>query len=399
MAHQGDQKKEWIVCFKECFNDRKCKYKFHQSIKVKSRYDSICYGMCCVATLEDLEKNLDYKNVVKFYAPDDVVSTAVTKEKRVLTPEALGALKAQPLGGFIQRIGADKSSQLSGNGTGSLESRTDINVFVVDTGIYPHPDLNVVGGRNFTSANANAWKDDNGHGTHVAGIIGSRDNAYGIVGVAPGVRLWAIKVLGSNGNGNISYIISAFNWILQTRGTVWKGHGVVNLSFGGRMNQALDEAVMTLVRKGLVVSVAAGNSSVNASTFSPARVPDVITVGATSPNPSYNAMASYSNFGSGVDILSPGSNIYSTYLSGYASLSGTSMAAPVVTGTIALILNRHPVPISLTSSIIKYIRDILVTDSSNTKPKYYDQSIGTNARIQIPSNKPTTSISVWAGGY
>lgn len=303
---------------------------------------------------------------------------------------------------FIRRIGADHSSQRSGNGFGSLEGNRYINVFIVDTGISNiHPDLNVVGGVNFVGPSTGAWYDNNGHGTHVAGIVGAKDNTVGVVGVAPGVRLWAVKVMDANGSGFTSNIIAGLSWILRNRNTLWIGRAVTNMSFGGSIFSPLDDAVNSLINNGIVCVVAAGNQSVNAINTSPARVFNAITVGATEPNPSYTRLASYSNFGSIVDILAPGTNIRSTYPPNtYAVMSGTSMACPVVSGTAALLFSTVPIYIGSTSQLVAYVRNTILNNSAATSPKNYDKTTGSNPRILIPSSKnPTTNISVWAGIY
>jgi len=388
------KKQDWVIVFKNNFDQKSCKF----PIKIKDRYHHAINGICCCTMEMDLLKNMDFLNV-ESYSPNNEVYFQVLKERKILTKNIMSALAVQPAGGFILRTGANHSSQKSGDGTGSLSARTDINVFVVDTGIYPHPDLNIVGGKNFTSSNINAWKDDNGHGTHVAGIIGAKDNDFGIVGVAPGARLWALKVLGSTGAGSTSNIINALNWVLQNRGTLWKGIGIVNLSLGGGVNSSIDTAVNNLINNGIVVCVAAGNSNVDAQYFSPARVTNAITVGATQPNPSYNYLASYSNYGKFIDILAPGSNIHSTYLNGYASLSGTSMATPVVTGTIAVMLSTRTVSGTNSLNFALNIKNILTSISTQINPINYDKTVGNNSRISIPSQKNTTPISVWAGSF
>lgn len=391
------KQQKWIVTFKKKFNPKN--HKWSDNFVIDNIHDHVHHGMSCTAT-EDCLKNPELKNIIKSYVPDTTVRIQALAERKKLTQADLTILAAQPIGPFINRVGANHSSQLSGNGTGSLAARTDINVFVVDTGIAVHSDLNIVGGRNFTTSDPNTWTDGNGHGTHVAGIIGAQDNAYGIVGAAPGVRLWAIKVLNSSGSGTISTIITGLNWILANRGIKWTGRGIVNLSLGGGISPVLDSAVNTLINNGIVVCVAAGNRGINAANASPARVANSITVGATGPISSYNTLASFSNYGPVVDILAPGTNIYSTYLNnGYATLSGTSMSCPVVSGISALVINAYPLSGDNTIAFPTNVRSIIVNNSAATTVLNKDKTIGSNPRISVPAYKQTTNISVWAGVY
>jgi subtilisin family serine protease len=214
-----------------------------------------------------------------------------------------------------------------------------------------HPDLNVYRDVTFVPGTTSG-NDDNGHGTHVAGIAAAKDNNEGVVGVDPGARLWAVKVLDSTGAGSISDIIAGIDYVTQHANEI----GVANLSFGCRCHSnALDIAIHNSVAAGITFVVAAGNSAADAESFSPASNPDVITVaaiadsdgrcGGLGPATKYgndDSFATFSNFGSVVDIAAPGVNILSTYKGGlYATFSGTSMAAPHVTGAAALYKSTH----------------------------------------------------------
>ncbi len=212
----------------------------------------------------------------------------------------------------------------------SVGQGAGVKVAVVDTGIdLAHPDLaaSIVGGYNaiysFKSAD-----DDNGHGTHVAGIIGAINNAIGVVGVAPKVSLMPVKVLGANGSGYYSDIIEGIDW------AVANGAKVINMSLGGTSDvQSLHDAVIRAHDAGVSVVAAAGNSG--GAVIYPAAYPEVIAVGATD---SSNTIASWSSRGPEVDVTAPGVNIYSTYKGEtYATLSGTSMASPHVAGLAAVL--------------------------------------------------------------
>jgi len=207
-----------------------------------------------------------------------------------------------------------------------------IKVGIIDTGISnKHPDLlaNIKGGVN-TINPLKGWNDDNGHGSHVAGIVAALDNDIGVVGVGPQIDLYAIKALNANGSGYLSDIIEGIEWAITNN------MQVINMSLGTASdNQSFHDAVTAAKNAGIVVVAAAGNSG-SAVSF-PAAYPEVIAVSATDQN---NVLASWSSRGPEVDLAAPGVNIYSTYKgTGYATLSGTSMAAPHVTGAAALVLN------------------------------------------------------------
>jgi subtilisin family serine protease len=264
---------------------------------------------------------------------------------------------AQTLPTGIDRIDGEASSTISGDGAGSV----DADVAIIDTGIDPkHPDLNVVGG---VGCNGKGYDDRNGHGTHVAGIAAARDNSVGVVGVAPGARLWAVRVLNSRGSGSWSNVICGVDWVTAHAGTI----DVANLSLGGAgsdpaasgcsTSDPLHDAICRSVAAGVTYVAAAGNSSADAKDFVPAAYDEVITVSALADfdgQPGGGAAAScradvddtladFSNFGGDVDLIAPGVCITSTYRGGrYATLSGTSMASPHVAGAAALYRAAHP---------------------------------------------------------
>lgn len=217
----------------------------------------------------------------------------------------------------------------AGNGVGKT-------VWVIDTGVdFTHPDLTVdkQRSRNFVNAQQTA-NDDNGHGTHVAGIIAAMNNSTGTLGVASGAAIVSLKVLNSEGEGNTSFILQALNYIGQQA----KAGDVVNMSLGtDTVSAVLDNTLKTVANKGILFAIAAGNSSQPARLSSPARVnhPNVFTVSAID---STGRFAGFSNYGNDVvDYAAPGVRIVSTYSNGrYARLSGTSMAAPHVAGILLL---------------------------------------------------------------
>ena len=213
-----------------------------------------------------------------------------------------------------------------------------VTAYVVDTGIAPHTEFGnrLVVGRNYVGnlyGDLN-YTDCNGHGTHVAGIIGS--NSYG---VAKRVTLVPVRVLDCNGNGTTSSVIAGIDWAVINHGAGVPA--VMNLSLGGAKSQELDNAVKRATIDGIVVTVAAGNDSQNACNFSPSREPTAITVGSSTR---FDTVSSFSNIGSCVDLFAPGSAITSTWIKDPVTdaertltKSGTSMASPHVAGAAAAI--------------------------------------------------------------
>ena len=220
----------------------------------------------------------------------------------------------------------DNEFKYEGTGSGST-------VYVLDTGInYDHVDFEGRVSFGFDAFDGDG-SDCNGHGTHVAGTIGGKN-----WGVAKRVNLVSVRVLECDGRGAISDIISGINWVTENA----DGPSVVNMSLGSGRSTAMDNAIRNSIEKGISYVTSAGNTNSNACSGSPARVSEVITVGATTNN---DNRASYSNYGSCVDIFAPGTGITSAWFDGNestATLNGTSMAAPHVAGVAAILLQRNP---------------------------------------------------------
>jgi subtilisin family serine protease len=234
-----------------------------------------------------------------------------------------------------------------------------VTAYVIDTGIRStHNDLRgrVAPGYNAVSGK-NTTEDCNGHGTHVAGTIGG--TTYG---VAKAVRLVPVRVLGCNGSGTTAGVIAGINWLT---GIHQAGQpAVANMSLGGGGSTALDTAVANSIADGVTYAVAAGNDGLDASNYSPARVPAALTVGATN---NLDARASFSNYGEVVDLFAPGVSITSAWYSSNSAtktISGTSMAAPHVTGVAALYLQLDPTatPEIVTGAVLGTATGEVVTD-------------------------------------
>lgn len=210
---------------------------------------------------------------------------------------------------------------------------SNVNAYIIDTGILgSHSEFSgrFMGGYDFVDNDSNP-NDCNGHGTHVAGTVGG--STYG---VAKGVKLYGLKVLGCNGSGTNSGVIAGIDWVANNH----VKPAVANMSLGGGASSATDNAVANLVASGVTVAVAAGNDNSNACNYSPAREPSAITVGSTTSN---DSRSSFSNYGSCLDIYAPGSSITSAWSNGGTNtISGTSMASPHVAGVAALYLANNP---------------------------------------------------------
>jgi subtilisin len=208
--------------------------------------------------------------------------------------------------------------------------------WILDTGIdFDHPDLNVDAPRSKSFIpDVTSADDENGHGTHVGGIIGAKNNTYGVLGVASGANLVSLRVLDKDGNGKLSYILQALSYVNSNA----KAGDVVNMSLGEDVtSDILDQTVQNVASRGIYFSIAAGNDGKPAIQFSPGRAngTNIFTVSAVD---SLNNFASFSNYGNeSVDFAAPGVRILSTYMGGkYARMSGTSMAAPHVAGLLLL---------------------------------------------------------------
>ena len=223
----------------------------------------------------------------------------------------------------------------------STNTGAGVTVCVVDTGIdKTHPDLqaNIVGGKNFVAkglvVDPTKWDDDNGHGTHVSGTIAALNNNIGVVGVAPKASLLAAKVLNRQGSGYTSDVIAGIDYCVQS------GAKVVSMSLGSSSDvQAFHNAVDNAYASGVLLVAAAGNDYGGPVSY-PAAYDSVVAVSATDSN---NNLASFSNVGPQVELAAPGVSILSTwYGGGYATLSGTSMATPHVSGVAALAIQANP---------------------------------------------------------
>ena len=299
---------------------------------------------------------------------------AIRADERVdyVEPDGEMSAVAQTVPYGIVKIGADVSSTRAGDGAGTV---SNVNAYIIDTGIdAAHTDLNVVGHVNFAGG---PNRDCHGHGTHVAGTVAAKDNGIDVVGVAPGAPLTGVKVLGCNGSGSNSGVFAGIDWV--TANAVKPA--VANMSLGGGVSQAIDDAVRRSAASGVFYALAAGNDGADACSHSPARAGagtnnGIMTVGATD---SADKEASFSNYGTCVDIWAPGVSVVSTRKGGgTTTMSGTSMASPHGAGGGALYLST----------------------SAGASPSFVESALKSAAQTPGTKSKDSRSITrEYVGGF
>lgn len=305
-----------------------------------------------VSDVDDVAKSLGikakgklkhlYKSALKGFAIDDLSDEAVAlleDDPRVIRVEADQVMNAiatspqSPATWGIDRV--DQRALPLDNTYNYATDGTGVRVYIIDTGInFGHADF---GGRAITGVDeitaGGSAADCNGHGTHVSGTVGGA--TYGL---AKNVTLIAVRVLNCSGSGTTSGVIAGIDWVTTNR----IRPAAANMSLGGGFSATLNEAVANSVAAGVTYAVAAGNSTANACNSSPSSEPTALTVGATDIN---DGFASFSNFGSCVDLSAPGVSIKSDWTGSTTAtntISGTSMASPHVAGAAALYLSDHP---------------------------------------------------------
>jgi subtilisin len=338
-----------------------------------------------------------YNNAIKGFAitiPNKLVLNAILSNPSVdfVEPD----VKVQAFSPAISTGDSRVGGSLSVLDGSHPQVSVNAGIAIIDTGIdSTHPELNVYKQVSFVPGTSTA-NDDNGHGTAVAGIAAAKGRV-GAVGIAPGARLWAVKVLDSSGTGSMSSIIEGIDYVTQNAGQI----DTANLSFGCKCSSsALDTAINNAVAAGVTFVVAAGNSGEDAALWSPANNPNVITVaaiadsdgkcGGLGPQTPYgpdDSLASFSNFGSKVTIAAPGVDIHTTYVgSSYATLSGTSVAAPFVTGAAALYHSLHPTasPAQVRDALVS-LGSTAATPCNGDGQGYFNNPNGTEPLLYIGS--------------
>lgn len=300
-----------------------------QNAKVNRSFNTIFKGLSVSLNTKQLEA-LKKNSRVEIIEEDFKVTTTATQSGATWGLDRIDQ-RTLPL-----------DSTFSYTSTGS-----NVRAYVIDTGLRAtHQELTGRVQSGYTAiTDGQGTNDCNGHGTHVSGTI-----AGSTYGVAKSVTIIPVRVLGCDGSGTLSGVVAGLDWIasIHTSGTP----AVANMSLGAGASSTLDSAVNNLISRGVTVVVAAGNSTASACNYSPARVPAAITVAAST---STDQLASYSNYGSCVDLIAPGSSITSSWYTAdnaIATLNGTSMASPHVAGAVAALLsNGYLSPANIDSQV------------------------------------------------
>ncbi len=379
------------------------------------------------------------------FASDFRYGSALKGFAAKLTATQLAAVRSDPDVAFVQEDGSVEAVGFAPVRTGEtvptgvrrIEAATAItahqastvSVAVIDTGVdLSHPDLNAVSGTNCVSP-ASAAQDDNGHGSHVSGTIAANNTGAGVIGVAPGTPVVAVKVLDAGGSGTFAQVICGIDWV--TAHTTAFNIKVANMSLGGSgqndnncgntNGDAMHKAICNSTAAGVTYAVAAGNSATNFKNLVPAAYPEVLTVtamsdsdgapGGTGGAPTCrtgetdDSFATFSNFASSRDataqghtIAGPGVCILSTWLaSGYNTISGTSMATPHVAGTVALCIGNGglagPCSGLAPAQVIQKLRSDAAAHTTAT-PAY-----GFKGDPAHPVKNKYFGYLVWAGAY
>lgn len=442
-----DRNKKWIRLLKKTINKQLKKSSFKNVYIAELNNNVKLSDLKKRSLLEEVERISE--NTIVFYATDKNLDTFihlnasnlnVEQAEFVAVPDnergEINDINENMNEVVIQsrsiksRSRALKKSYLTRIGDSNINDNnvypSNLYVFILDTGIFKHRDLNIDENlsMDFTDSEF-GWSDRNGHGTHVAGIIGAKNSTLAL---APGVKLIAHKVLGDDGFGSTENIVRSLNEIKKFKQQNPSFNVVVNMSLGSNLSRkevidssyingiptkprmfASDEKLiqeLTSIPYNVTFIIAAGNNTVDASVSTPARVPQAITVGAyvfnevSDPKKPNDTIANFSNFGPLVTIMAPGVEIYSTwhgYVDDedtidntlYASLSGTSMAAPIVTGAVVNMIKlesmRNPNKILKPSEIKKRLQD----DSINS---FNDSLNGTTRNEKISMINKSQSL-------
>ncbi len=346
----------YIVVFRDSLSDH------HGKIDKLEREQAFLSDFRYSAALKGFAAKLSRKQVEKIRADADVAFISLDRAVQAIGSVPVVGGDFVPTG--VRRIEAGTMT--------TAHQASNVNVAVIDTGIdLSNADLNAVSGKNCVRNKKNASaQDDNGHGTHVSGTIAAKNNGSGVVGVAPGTKLYAVKVLNAYGSGTNSQVICGIDWVTANAASLnikvasmsLGGSGSNDNNCGNSNGDAMHKAICNSAAAGVAYVVAAGNSAADFANFTPAAYPEVLTVTAMSDSDgqaggtggaptcrtgeSDDAYATFSNFAVASTeinhtIAAPGVCITSTWLGGgYNTISGTSMATPHVSGTVALCIGN-----------------------------------------------------------
>ncbi|MFP7492784.1 S8 family serine peptidase [Terribacillus saccharophilus] len=334
----AEEEKQMIVVYK---NEQGEEAVQESDAAVEVEYDNLPVAAITAdpETIAELDENPD----IKYMEPDSKVEISDDGDTAIRSVSQAASSILQQWN--LSPIQAQRAWTEGWTGKG-------VKIAVIDSGIYPHRDLKIAGGYaavDYTSS----YKDDEGHGTHVAGIIGAKHDQYGVDGVAPDAQLYAVKALGSQGEGKLSDLLEGIDWAITNK------MDIVNMSMGTeRKSKALEDAVNRAYQKGILLVAASGNEGAGHPLDYPAAFDSVIAVSASNAK---NGIASFSSVGNEVEFTAPGADIASTYLgSNYAMMSGTSQAAPHVAAMLAILKQQYPNETNgqLRAHLQQYTKDI-----------------------------------------
>lgn len=303
---------------------------------VEEEYDNL--SATAISATEDTINKLNSDPDIKYVEPDSKISISASDlvdktETPILDQWNLASIQAP----------AAWEEGITGKGA---------KIAILDSGIYPHQDLHITGGYS-TVDYTTSYEDDEGHGTHVAGIIGAEHDERGTDGIAPDADLFAVKVLDDKGEGYLSDLLEGIDWAISNN------MDIINLSMGtADKSEALEEAVQKAYQAGILLVASSGNEGTGHSLDYPAAYEPVIAVSATDSN---DNIASFSSVGDKVEFAAPGADIQSTYLgSDYRVMSGTSQAASHVSAMLALLKQKFPddTNLQLRTRLQQYSKDL-----------------------------------------
>lgn len=352
--------------------------KYGEDINIKTELDNAIHAITIEideSLLSDLFDELNSDSDVAWVEPDVKIPPTRNRSQS-------NAPSSQEVPWGVNQVGSFMAAYTPG--------RTQ--VYVLDSGVSESNDINLASAADMVGfydqrngeyvsyekvPDGRESRDRIGHGTHIAGTIGAKHNSEGIIGVAPGVPIHSVRVLGKDGGTDITTLLSAIEYVMYRKSEKPDYPVVVNMSLGANIGttsyNALDEAIANAIEAGIVFVLAAGNEGVDVATISPAHVTEAITVGAFGRNMQFSA---FSNFGPEVDILAPGEDILSlahTYSeTGYLMLSnGTSHATPHVTGLVIRYLDANPdaTPAEVEQAIKQSAQDLITGQPSGTTSK------------------------------
>ncbi len=376
LVEKESSAKTYIVKFKNQTGKEKFTRNSSNAKNVKKNYKK--QTTISVALSDVQAKQLESDNDVEYVELDFEAKTLSVGEFDKTTETAKKAKSnSQIISYGITNIGADQ--------TFKKYDGKKVKVAILDTGVSNHEDIAIKGGISFVDYTT-SYADDNGHGTHVAGIIAAKDNKVGVVGVAPNSEIYAVKVMDKYGNGSYSNIIEALEWAIDNN------IDIVNMSLGGTYNsKALHEAILQANNAGIIIVAAAGNqgNGINTITY-PAKYPEVISVGAVDENYKIASFSSRNSQENGIDIVAPGVEVVSLTNDGeYATMSGTSMATPHVTGAFAALKSKNK---DVTSS--ELINKIYETATYLGNKNYYGYGVVNIAKATNVINGPVFPVNV-----